>query len=145
MWETYKDDAFVKTITGEILPYPSFCRLLCDVFPNVSSQYKSVTGKCDVCESLRAKMICVRIGWYSSNIDCFTGTSSWERSSNFTSASSRLNHRMAVCGHSYSTPCPSFARGSPYWWTWHRWAMPVHDWHCYDGLNILFNHSYAYT
>ena len=57
IWETYKDDEFVKSITSDILSYPSFCKLLREVFPKVvPREYKSVSGKCDVCESLRSKM-----------------------------------------------------------------------------------------
>ena len=57
MWEIYKNDEFVKQITSETLSYPSFCKILRDVFPNVSPrEYKSVSGKCNICESLRKKM-----------------------------------------------------------------------------------------
>jgi hypothetical protein len=56
LWDTYKEDSFVSTITSDIISYQSFCKLLRDVFPNVKPrEYKSVSGKCDICESLRAK------------------------------------------------------------------------------------------
>ena len=46
-------------MTSDILSYPAFCRLLAEVFPKVSPrQYKSVSGKCGICETIRSKMKC---------------------------------------------------------------------------------------
>ena len=59
MWQDYQNDPFVKDISsdGELLGYSRFCAIVRDVFPRVSPrQYKSVTGKCNVCEKLRSKM-----------------------------------------------------------------------------------------
>jgi hypothetical protein len=40
-----------------MVAFKTFCRLIREVFPKVKPrEYKSVSGKCDTCETLRAKL-----------------------------------------------------------------------------------------
>ena len=53
----HEDDQFVKQMKSDLVSLPHFCWLIRNVFPKVRSrEFKSVPGKCDPCESLRAKM-----------------------------------------------------------------------------------------
>jgi len=59
LYDTYISDPFVNTIAQgrDIISYESFCRILREVFTNVRPrEYKSVAGKCHVCEKIRSTM-----------------------------------------------------------------------------------------
>ena len=53
----HQHDKTVLDITADILQYSRFCDIVKDVFPKVRPrEYKSVSGKCDICEKLRAAL-----------------------------------------------------------------------------------------
>ena len=56
--EAYMSDPFVKAISRSgTLEFHAFCKMLRNVFPKVTARdYKSVAGKCDICEKTRALM-----------------------------------------------------------------------------------------
>ena len=57
IWTEYKDSPIVTDTTAEIVSYAQFTFLIRTVFPNVKQRaYKSVTGKCHICERLRSLM-----------------------------------------------------------------------------------------
>ena len=57
IFESYLNDAAVVGLCPTMLKYPQFCKLMRDVFPYcVPREWKSVAGKCHICETLRNSM-----------------------------------------------------------------------------------------